>query len=184
MGSPWSPEVYQRAALLAAKAHQGQMLPDSPAPYLVHLMLVAAEVTAALQVEEGLDGDLAVACALLHDTLEDTAVQSADLRREFGPLVAAGVQALTKDPALPKEQRLADSLRRILAQPRETAREVALVKLADRVVNLRPAPASWTRAKIAAYREDAQIIRETLGAASPHLAGRLARRIATYGVEA
>lgn len=183
MGSPWSPEVYQRAALLAAQAHQGQTIPDSPAPYLVHVMLVAAEVTAALQFEAGLDGDLAVACALLHDTLEDTAVQFADLRREFGPPVAAGVQALTKDPALPKAQRLADSLRRIQSLPGEIAREVALVKLADRVVNLRPPPASWTRAKIAAYREDAQTILRALGAASPHLADRLARRIELYGVE-
>lgn len=180
MGSPWSPEVYQRAALRAAEAHQGQTIPDSPAPYLVHLMLVAAEVMATLQVEEGLDGDLAVACALLHDTLEDTAVPAATLRQEFGPHVAAGVQALTKDPALPKEQRLADSLRRILAQPRE----VALVKLADRVVNLRPAPASWTRARIAAYRADAQTILAALGTASPHLASRLAQRIRAYGIEA
>lgn len=139
MASAWSPEVYQRAALLAAGAHQGQTLPNLPAPYLVHLMLVAAEVMAALQAEDGLDGDLAVACALPHDTLEGTAVGYADLRQEFGARVADGVQALTKDPALSKGEQMADSLRRIQEQPRE----IALVKLADQTVNLRPAPAGW-----------------------------------------
>ncbi|MBP7693822.1 MAG: bifunctional (p)ppGpp synthetase/guanosine-3',5'-bis(diphosphate) 3'-pyrophosphohydrolase [Anaerolineales bacterium] len=179
MPSLWSPEIYQQAALVTAGAHQGQTITDSPAPYLLHVILVAAEVTAALQVEAGLDGDLAVACALLHDTLEDTAVQYADLRRDFGERVAAGVQALTKNAALPKNQQLADSLRRIQQQPRE----IALVKLADRVVNLRPAPASWTCDKVAAYRQEAQLILATLGWASPSLAGRLTQRLTGYGRE-
>ena len=41
-------------------------------PDILHIGLVAMEVMATSAKEFGLDGDLAVVCALLHDTLEDT----------------------------------------------------------------------------------------------------------------
>ena len=136
MASAWSPEVYQRAALLAAGAHQGQTLPDSPAPYLVHLMLVAAEVTAALQAEDGLDGAWPWP-ARCPTTLSKALPWVTRTCARSSARVADGVQALTKDPALSKGEQMADSLRRI----QEQRREIALVKLADQTVNLRPAPA-------------------------------------------
>lgn len=71
---------------------------------------------------------------------------------------------------------MADSLRRIQAEPRE----VWMVKLADRISNLQPPPAHWTPAKIAAYRVEALAIADTLGAASPHLHARLRAKIADY----
>ena len=69
-------------------------------PYAVHVSSVAMEVIAALEVEPGRDGELAVACALLHDVLEDTATTRAEVETAFGPKVGAGVAALTKDAAL------------------------------------------------------------------------------------
>ena len=119
---------------------------------------------------------------MLHDVIEDTcqpherAALGARISELFGAEVAAGVWALTKDDALPKADRMADSLRRIQAQPRE----VWAVKLADRITNLAPPPASWTTEKRAAYRAEAIVIADALGAANAHLHARLRAKIAAY----
>lgn len=173
---PWSTDLYLRAVRFAAEAHQGQKIPGEELPYLLHVCQVASEVQAALAAEPQERPDLALACALLHDTIEDTKVDRAALAAAFGEAVAAGVAALSKDPALPKDQAMADSLRRIREQPRE----VWLVKLADRIVNLEPPPHYWKPPKIAAYREEAVRILAALGEASPYLSARLTARIAGY----
>jgi hypothetical protein len=55
-----------------------------------------------------------------------------------------------------------------------------MVKLADRIANLRPPPAGWTPEKIRNYWEDAKLIYEILHYASPHLAQRLREKIDGY----
>ncbi len=172
----WSQDRYAQAAHFAAEAHRNQKLADNGLPYLLHVTTVAAEVLAAVAIEPVADADLAVLCALLHDTVEDCEVTVTDLEARFGPAVAAGVLALSKDPALPRELAMSDSLRRITLQPRE----VWIVKLADRINNLQPPPSHWKPAKIAAYRAEALEIVEALGAASPYLEGRLRAKIAAY----
>lgn len=174
--SPWSPDVYLKAADFAARAHNAQKFPGSELPYLLHVTTVAAEVMAALACEPSEQPDLAVVCALLHDTVEDCGISSNALAEEFGAAVAAGVLALSKDPALPKDQGMADSLRRIQQQPRE----VWMVKLADRITNLQAPPHYWKPAKIAAYHAEALAIADALGAASPYLLARLRSKIAAY----
>src|SRR4051794_24188070 len=114
----FTPDRYVAALRFAATKHAGQRMTGSELPYLVHVTSVAGEVLAALEPE--LDGDLAVQCALLHDTLEDTATTFDELAAAFGRAVADGVLALSKvDDAIPKHERMADSLRRIRLQPRE-----------------------------------------------------------------
>lgn len=175
---PWSPDTYLKALHFAAEAHAGQVYAaDHSKPYLLHLSLVAAEVMAALSTEAFAQPDLAVQCALLHDILEDTQVSFEQLEQNFGIEVARGVQALTKDPALPKEQRMADSLRRIQVE----AIEVWLVKLADRITNLQPPPKHWSSEKIREYRAEAIQILRALSPASPYLAQRLKAKIEAYG---
>ena len=44
--------------------------------------------------------DLAVQCALLHDTIEDTDVTYDDVKRQFGTDVADGVMALSQDTTI------------------------------------------------------------------------------------
>lgn len=173
----WSQDRYTAAARFAAVAHAGQTVPGTDLPYLLHVTLVAMEVGAALRAEPGHDEDLAIQCALLHDTIEDTAVTHAQLAAAFGQPVADGVLALSKDETLPKDQQMPDSLRRIQAQPHA----VWLVKLADRIVNLQPPPKHWQAAKVAAYRSESHNIAAALGAASPLLTARLAIKIRTYG---
>lgn len=172
----FAPDRYAAALRFAAERHRGQLVPDSDLPYLVHVTTVAGEVIAALPATPGADGELAVLCALLHDTLEDTATTRAELEARFGAAVAEGVAALTKDAALAKEARMADSLRRIQACPGA----VWMVKLADRIANLGPPPRSWPTAKRLAYRDEARAIAAALGAASPALDARLRARIEGY----
>jgi (p)ppGpp synthase/HD superfamily hydrolase len=167
-----TPDRYVAALRFAAERHRDQLVPGSVLPYVVHVASVAAEVIAAL--EPGDDADLAVCAALLHDTIEDTATQHGELVAAFGARVADAVLALSKHKAKPDP--MADSLERIRAQPRE----VWMVKLADRITNLAPPPAHWSRDKCRAYREQAIAICDAFGAASATLATRLRARIASY----
>jgi len=173
----WDQDRYTAASRFAATAHVGQTVPGSELPYLLHITLVAMEVSAALRAEPGHDEDLAMSCALLHDTIEDTQVRFEQLEAHFGRPIAEGVLALSKAEALPKDQQMPDSLRRIRAQPRE----VWLVKLADRIVNMQPPPKHWDGTKIAQYKAEARTILAALGEASPLLAARLAQKIEAYG---
>ena len=174
--TPWSQEVYIKALLFAAHAHNNQKVPGTELPYLAHLTMVSMEVMAALAVEDGLDGNLAILCALLHDVLEDTDVEYDALQEVFGEAVTNGVQALTKHDDLPKHEKMADSLARIQQQPKE----VWMVKLADRITNLQPPPKHWTTEKIQSYQLEAQQIYDALHEASLFLATRLQQKIENY----
>ena len=176
LAMPFSQDLYLKALTFAARAHGEQKTPLG-LPYIVHVSSVAMEVMAALRAEPGGDEDLALVCALLHDVVEDTATSPSELEAVFGRHVANGVSALTKDPSLDKPAAMRDSLDRILRQPAE----VAMVKLADRITNLAPPPPQWTAGKISAYRAEAVLIADTLGAASALLAARLRQRIERYG---
>ena len=178
MKSDWDRELYIKACRFAAEAHQGQLYPGTELPYLLHLNLVSMEILAALSVEPGRHGDLAVQCALLHDSIEDTDTSYEQIESIFGIKVANGVAALSKNPALEKSQQLIDSLERIEQQPIE----IWMVKLADRITNLQSPPSHWNRAKISRYRDEAIEIHTHLQAASPFLALRLAEKIQNYPV--
>ncbi|MBP8810772.1 MAG: bifunctional (p)ppGpp synthetase/guanosine-3',5'-bis(diphosphate) 3'-pyrophosphohydrolase [Kofleriaceae bacterium] len=175
----WSSERYVAALTFAADRHAGQRVPGSERPYLVHVVSVAAEVLWGHGVAPLEDPELALTCALLHDVVEDTPTTVAEVAARFGAEVAAGVAALSKDPALPKATQLDDSLARI----RACRREVWAVKLADRITNLAPAPPHWTAAKRAGYRAEAVTIHAALAAGHGPLADRLAERIGGYAVE-
>ncbi|SHG46183.1 HD domain-containing protein [Massilia sp. CF038] len=149
-------------------------------PYINHLASVAAEVAWGIAGAAGWDLDLAVQCALLHDVMEDTHTTVDEVSERFGPAVAAGVLALTKNMALPTgEEKMRDTLARIRQQPKE----VWAVKLADRISNLYHPPFYWTSEKKRQYTVEAQVILDALGAANSKLAERLAAKIATYPVD-
>jgi (p)ppGpp synthase/HD superfamily hydrolase len=173
----FSPDTYLHAVQFAAHAH-GEQKTLTGLPYLVHLASVAMELTCAFRAEPGHDEVLGISCALMHDVVEDTSTSLEQVAAAFGPRVAAGVSALTKNPALPRGEQMPDSLERILRQPAE----IAMVKLADRITNLSGTPPQWSKEKVAEYRDEAQHILDTLGGASSFLAERLRERIAAYGL--
>jgi (p)ppGpp synthase/HD superfamily hydrolase len=171
MNLNWSQDNYIKAYQFAARGHQGQMYPGTEISYIMHLSFVSMEIIGALSVEQ-CNGDLALQCAILHDTIEDTDVTFEQLKSEFGLSVANGVQALTKDNNLPKHLQMSDSLQRIKEQPQE----IWMVKLADRITNLQAPPHYWKQDKIIKYREEAICIYSSLKDASQFLASRLARK--------
>ncbi|MEL7160995.1 MAG: HD domain-containing protein [Bacteroidota bacterium] len=172
----------REAWLLAARQHASQHyytpVAGETLPYLVHLGMVTLEAQEAVRRDRTLDVRLILLCAILHDVLEDTDLTPSALAERFGEAVLAGVRALTKNDTLPdKAAQMTDSLRRIRLQPRE----VAVVKLCDRIVNLAPPPAHWKEVKVTAYRKEAELILRELGGASTYLRQRLAEKIAGYG---
>lgn len=174
----WSQESYIKAYKFAAYAHLGQKVPGTEISYIMHLSFVCMEVIAALNAEQERDGNLAIQCALLHDTIEDTNTTFEQIQTEFGEAVANGVLALTKDNSLDKYEQMTDSLQRIKRQPPE----ISMVKLADRITNLQPPPHYWKHDKVVRYRAEAISIYEALKDASPFLASRLASKIENYQV--
>lgn len=179
MPSTWSQEKYIKALKYAAKAHNGQTVPGTDLPYVIHVSMVAMEVMAALAHEDDLDGDLAVQCALLHDVIEDAGISYEKLAAEFGTDVAEGVRALSKNIVLKsKQEKMADSLARIKEQPRE----IWMVKLADRITNLQPPPGHWDAEKVERYREEAQIILDELRRACSYLEARMNRKVKEYAI--
>jgi len=177
MPSTWSRERYIRSLKFAAAAHNGQTVPGSDLPYVVHVTMVAMEVVAALTHEDNLNGDLAIQCALLHDVIEDAGISYEKLAAEFGPEVADGVLALSKNNILKsKQEKMADSLARIKDQPRE----IWMVKLADRITNLQPPPEHWDAIKVERYRAEGKLILNELGDASPFLSKRLNGKLRGY----
>jgi (p)ppGpp synthase/HD superfamily hydrolase len=172
----WSQESYTKAYRFAAQAHNGQLVPGTDLPYIMHISFVSMEVIACLERERNHDGDLAIQCALLHDVIEDAPITYQDVEREFGKRVAQGVLALTKNETIAKEHRMRDSLMRIKRQPDE----VWIVKLADRICNLAPPPLYWDKVKIEWYRKEAIEILDALHEASEYLSKRLAMKIEEY----
>ncbi|MCW7539782.1 HD domain-containing protein [Aquabacterium sp. A7-Y] len=182
MRQQWHIDAYVEAWEYATRCHAGQsfdgLTEGEQIPYSNHLAVVVTELMAALPATPGADGDFAVQCALLHDTLEDTPATYTDLLERFGPRVADGVLALSKAPALGSlAAQMADSLARIRRQPRE----VWMVKLADRIANLYHPAFCWGPERIEEYRQEAVTILEALGAANDQLAARLRHKIAVYG---
>ena len=177
----WSIDEIQKVWHLAAKLHHGQVYRNSSEgndmPYLFHVGSVTFEVMTAVVKEPELDADLAITCAILHDTIEDTSIDFAEVRDLFGEEVANGVMALTKNEELvSKRAMMEDSLQRIKQQPKE----VWAVKMADRICNLYLHPHRWSKEKMARYRDEALYIHQELKEGSSYLAERLENRILAY----
>ncbi len=171
---------HNQALQFAIIAHANQVRKGNEhIPYVYHVIDVAEEVIyySGLPIHEL---ELAAVIAILHDTVEDTIVTVDDIRDNFGDEVAVGVAALSKNAAVEeasavsKLEQLRESVMRVKASPRY----VWVVKLADRVSNLKNFPAMWSREKIAHYLDEAAYIAAELGAASEGLHARLVHRIA------
>jgi len=172
----WTQEIYQKALDFAATAHKQQMVPGKPYSYIAHLANVSMEIMGAIKSSKVENPDLAVACALLHDTLEDTEVSYDALADAFGNDAAAGVLALTKNKKLEGPEKMRDSLDRIKKMPKE----IGMVKLADRITNLQKPPEHWKIEKIKAYLKEAGTIFDELSHCDDYLAKRLAGKIKEY----
>ncbi|MBV9592202.1 MAG: HD domain-containing protein, partial [Actinobacteria bacterium] len=122
--------LLQRGYDVAERCHRGQ-LRKSGDPYITHPLAVAT-----ILAELGMDTTTLVA-ALLHDTVEDTGLTTAEIEAEFGPEVAHLVEGVTKlDKVKFGEAAEAETIRKmVIAMARDP--RVLVIKLADRLHNMR-----------------------------------------------
>ncbi|WP_456383554.1 HD domain-containing protein [Hydrogenimonas sp.] len=168
-------DMFHKALRLTAWAHYGQVTKFGD-PYVTHPVAAGYEILAAQAAGENFNVDLAVVTALLHDVVEKSDVTLKSIRKDFGKSVAEGVEAMTKNEALPREEQLRDSILRILERPRE----IAMAKLADRISSMLPISSEWSPQKVETITNNAKMILQMLGDASPYLAKRLEKKIALY----
>lgn len=172
----WSIDELQKTWQLASRLHNGQKY-GGQIEYLNHIGSVTFEILTAVNNEKGMNADLAIKCAILHDSIEDTEQSFEDVKELFGEDVANGVMALTKNEGLDKKEKMmSDSLSRIKKQPKE----VWAVKMADRISNLCAPPHYWSTEKRIKYQEEAKLIHRELKDGNKYLAERLEDKIKNY----
>ena len=124
-----------KAMAFAASKHRDQRRKDAEAsPYINHPIALAD----ILWNEGGVRDPVVIAAALLHDTIEDTNTTNGELRRMFGAKVAGIVAEVTDDKRLPKERRKELQIEHAAG----LSKNAKLVKLADKICNLRDVLAS------------------------------------------
>lgn len=140
---------------LAANAHGGQRR-QTGEPYISHPVAVAM-ILADFRMDHE-----SVMAALLHDVLEDTAVEKTEIFERFGQSVADLVDGVTKLARInfkDRDQANAESLRKMMMAMSNDMR-VILIKLADRLHNLRTIA-------ICSQEKRARVAKETLSIYAP-----------------
>jgi RelA/SpoT family (p)ppGpp synthetase len=155
--------LLNRAYVYAMKAH-GEQRRASGDPYFSHPIEVAAILT-----DLKLD-DATIAAALLHDTIEDTEATRAEIDSLFGRDIGTLVEGLTKLKKLDlvtKEAKQAENLRKLLLAIADDVR-VLLIKLADRLHNMRTLGYMPSEARRRAAEETLEIYAPLAGRMGMH----------------
>ncbi len=160
--------VIVRAYEVAEQLHEGQRR-RSGDPYITHPLAVTT-----ILAELGMDTTTLVA-ALLHDTVEDTRYSLEDVGREFGADVAQLVDGVTKlDKVQFGEAAEAETIRKMVVAMARDPR-VLVIKLADRLHNMRTL--RWLK-----QEKQERIARQTLEIFAP-LAHRLGMNTLKWELE-
>lgn len=125
-------KLIRKAFDIALDAHKDQRRKTGE-PYIYHPIAVAKIVA----TEIGL-GATSIACALLHDVIEDSDYSYEDLKKIFGERIAGIVNGLTKISIM-NHQNISvqsENYRKLLLTLSEDFR-VILIKIADRLHNMR-----------------------------------------------
>lgn len=146
MNTPAS--VIIKAVAFATEKHTGQRRKDADAsPYINHPIALAN----VLANEGGVEDPVVLCAAVLHDTIEDTETTAVVLDALFGGKVTSVVLEVTDNKSLEKDVR---KQRQIEHAP-HISPEAKLVKLADKICNLRDIlaspPADWSAERKQAY---------------------------------
>ena len=138
-------------ALMVAKQAHAEQVRDDGTSYIAHPLRVALSLVQEFDV---VDPELLCA-ALLHDAVEDAAhLTAAQIEQDFGPRVGHIVQQLTKpsDPLLAR----AEVNRIYFGRLAQADEDCKLIKLADKLDNLRDAVNAPDPAKRRRTAEEAQ----------------------------
>jgi len=155
-----------RALEFAAHKHRDQRRKDAQAsPYINHPIALAN----VLVHEGAVDDPVVLSAALLHDTVEDTETTPTELREAFGEKIAGIVLEVTDDKNLLKAERK----RLQIEHAAHISREAKLVKLADKICNVRDVadhpPAKWDLTRRREYFEWAKAVVDQLRGVHPAL---------------
>lgn len=159
-------KIIRKAFDIALDAHKDQRRKTGE-PYIYHPI----EVAKIVANEIGL-GTTSIACALLHDVIEDSEYTYEDLKKIFGKKIADIVNGLTKISVM-NHQNISvqsENYRKLLLTLSEDFR-VILIKIADRLHNMRT---------LESMRDDKQkkIASETIYIYAP-----LAHRLGLYNIK-
>ncbi|HVK53028.1 MAG TPA: bifunctional (p)ppGpp synthetase/guanosine-3',5'-bis(diphosphate) 3'-pyrophosphohydrolase [Pseudoxanthomonas sp.] len=144
--------LLRRAWEVGAAAHAGQTR-KSGEDYITHPVAVAGVLA-----ELGMDAETLIA-AILHDTIEDTPLTREGIAAEFGESVAELVDGVTKLDKLKfrdRKEAAAESFRKMLLAMSRDLR-VIMIKLADRLHNMRTLGAQSAEARQRIARETLEI---------------------------
>ncbi|WP_064609266.1 RelA/SpoT family protein [Streptobacillus moniliformis] len=123
-------ERIEEAYVLAEEAHRDQKR-KSGEEYIIHPLEVA-EILLSLRM----DTDTIVA-GILHDVVEDTFITISDIEYSFGKDVSMLIDGVTKLKNLPKKEgKQIENIRKMVVAMSEDVR-VVIIKLADRLHNMR-----------------------------------------------
>ena len=125
-------KLIKKAFTFAKVAHEGQKR-VSGEDYFTHPLEVAK-----ILIEQKADSST-ICASLLHDVLEDTKIDSKEVKRVFGDEICELVEGLTKIDKVhfdSKEDYNAENLRKILLATTKDIR-IILIKLSDRLHNMR-----------------------------------------------
>ena len=125
--------MIEKAIRFAVTAHEGAKRKGKDRPYILH-PIEAMTIVAGMTEDEAV-----IAAAVLHDTVEDTAVTAADIEREFGPLVMKLVMAESEDKMkdLPAEASWKLRKQATIEQLKTLGRDEKLICLGDKLANIR-----------------------------------------------
>jgi (p)ppGpp synthase/HD superfamily hydrolase len=170
-------QLIERAKQYAHEKHNGQFRDYPHVPYINHCENVYSMVRRFGKSYPHFDVDFACTVAILHDIIEDTNTSYEQVSELFGQKIADAVLALTKNKTLPTPfARTADSIERIKTQPRE----VAIVKMFDRIDNISEVNPTWSEKKSVDYANESQYIAYELEYASEKLSRKLEDAVNDY----
>ena len=177
MKSLWNCKSVYKALNFACKAFgvKYPIFDKNRKNYTEHFMAVALNAV-NFTTDENVNHEFMLIVAILHDILEDTDITYSDLKNKFSFEVANAVKSLSRNEELPFEEQIPDCLNRIKSQPKE----VAIVKMADRLYNIRERYLGWTLEHQEMYKKEAQLVCNELGYASINLKNALQQAIEEY----
>lgn len=161
-----SPAILIDAIAFAAHKHRNQRRKNVEAsPYINHPIALAH----VLAIEARVDDNAVLVAAILHDTLEDTETSFEELRERFGLPIAETVAEVTDDKSLPKQRRKALQIE----HAPHLSKRAKLVKLADKICNLRDVasspPHDWPLQRRREYFDWAKQVVDGVRGAHPKL---------------
>lgn len=164
--SPLGMGLVLRAARFAAWKHRHQRRKGKGRlPYINHPL----DLAHALWFEGQVTDPVVLAAALLHDTIEDTQTSVQELQGEFGEQIAGIVMETTDEKSL--NWRVRKKLQ--ITRARGASAQARLVKLADKICNLRSLianpPQNWTVERQRHYFDWAKEVVDQLRGTNPDL---------------